>query len=335
MAMLFRHPAIRRSLPFALSLLFNAGLCITAAWCLTACYRPGETEIAVELTGVATPKVAAALPPLPPRIRRLTEQAEAIIKTRATRKPPSSPVEDILDQMPPAPPVIIPHAVDPNPRDVPVPPPPQVSDMPPAFSAPPVMAALPGNGDLPTSPPGTGATGILAPAGTTGETGTTKNGNPDFTGAANVTPGGRGGDGIGSNGDNSGHGSGLPAPAPRDTPAPRTETAPTAPASPASTPAVPAAPRGPSRRSIVRSAPQPAYPADARDEGIQGTVRLRVKIDENGHIAGDPELVKSSGNRSLDRAAIRGVKKWDFEPELTDGTPVASTQLVDVKFKLD
>lgn len=59
---------------------------------------------------------------------------------------------------------------------------------------------------------------------------------------------------------------------------------------------------------MVRLKRYESYPDDARRRNIQGTVRLRFLVDANGRVS-SPEVVESSGNRSLDRAALRQVRR--------------------------
>ena len=49
------------------------------------------------------------------------------------------------------------------------------------------------------------------------------------------------------------------------------------------------------------------YPLQARQARVAGSVQVRFRVAEDGRLS-DPELVASSGNRSLDRAAIRAVQ---------------------------
>jgi TonB family protein len=59
--------------------------------------------------------------------------------------------------------------------------------------------------------------------------------------------------------------------------------------------------------------PKPEYPPDARQEGYEGKVLLKVEVLPNGRV-GTIEVEKSSGYAVLDRSALTGVKKWKFIP---------------------
>ncbi len=77
----------------------------------------------------------------------------------------------------------------------------------------------------------------------------------------------------------------------------------------------------------------PVYPEQARREGIQGTVKLTIIINEEGfvyEVRGNPE-----NNPVLEKAAIPAVKRWRFSPFLINGgMPVAIETTATVQFTL-
>jgi len=79
--------------------------------------------------------------------------------------------------------------------------------------------------------------------------------------------------------------------------------------------------------------PHPAYPRISKRRGEQGTVLLRVKVNQNGRAA----LVKikqSSGFNRLDKAARQAVNEWRFVPAKKAGQPVTGWVIVPIVFKL-
>jgi protein TonB len=81
-------------------------------------------------------------------------------------------------------------------------------------------------------------------------------------------------------------------------------------------------------------APAPTYPRDALRDAIEGTVMLRVLVDIDGRPL-DVQVERSSGNRSLDRAAREQVlQHWRFRPATQNGRAVQAIGLVPVQFKL-
>jgi TonB family protein len=75
----------------------------------------------------------------------------------------------------------------------------------------------------------------------------------------------------------------------------------------------------------------PDYPADARQQGIEGTVLVQVLIGRDGLVK-DTKVVKS--NPALDAAAVTAVQQWRFKPAVTKGEPVAVWVAVPIGFHL-
>ncbi|MBS0347190.1 MAG: energy transducer TonB [Proteobacteria bacterium] len=79
--------------------------------------------------------------------------------------------------------------------------------------------------------------------------------------------------------------------------------------------------------------PKPAYPMMARRRGLEGIVRLDVRVS----VEGIPTAVKvreSSGHDSLDEAATTAVWHWKFVPAKRGGEPIEDTVVVPVRFRL-
>jgi protein TonB len=83
-----------------------------------------------------------------------------------------------------------------------------------------------------------------------------------------------------------------------------------------------------------RNNPPPDYPAQAVRQGWQGTVLLRVKVLQSGAVQA-VEIVKSSGKKLLDDAAIHTVERWVFAPSTRGSTPIDGFATVPIEFKLD
>ena len=80
--------------------------------------------------------------------------------------------------------------------------------------------------------------------------------------------------------------------------------------------------------------PAPEYPSLARKRGWQGKVVLEVVILADGSVE-QVRLHSGSGFALLDKAAITGVGRWRFSPEMHDGKAVASKVLVPVNYTLN
>jgi periplasmic protein TonB len=82
-------------------------------------------------------------------------------------------------------------------------------------------------------------------------------------------------------------------------------------------------------------APQPPYPPIARELGLEGNVRLRVRVGIDG-CARAVKIARSSGRFDFNSASITTVKRdWRFRPaRAATGAPVESTILVAIRFIL-
>ena len=94
-------------------------------------------------------------------------------------------------------------------------------------------------------------------------------------------------------------------------------------------------PRQPEVRAApnYRKNPEPLYPAAARRRREQGLVLLTVKVTAQGRAA-NVELKQTSGFPTLDDAALRAVREWEFEPARLGGLPVDSQIEVPVRYQL-
>jgi periplasmic protein TonB len=121
------------------------------------------------------------------------------------------------------------------------------------------------------------------------------------------------------------------------------------PATPAAAPAAPAPapPRDPGpmaaaeetaeiimARPLYRENPPPPYPPAARQRFYQGTVLLAVLVNEQGRVE-EMEVATSSGHPLLDRAALKGVRDWRFEPGRRNGQAVAMWVQVPIRFAIE
>jgi TonB family protein len=84
-------------------------------------------------------------------------------------------------------------------------------------------------------------------------------------------------------------------------------------------------------RSRLTSSPHPAYPELAQRVGIQGVVKLQVRITKDGRI----EVLKLlQGEPALADAAITAVKQWRGKPAWVNGKQVEVVSTVTFNFQL-
>lgn len=77
----------------------------------------------------------------------------------------------------------------------------------------------------------------------------------------------------------------------------------------------------------------PTYPPRCLRLGIEGRVKVKVLVGENGRVQ-EATIGTSSGDASLDEAALEAVRKWRFEAAQRDGVPVRAWAQVPIEFKL-
>lgn len=82
------------------------------------------------------------------------------------------------------------------------------------------------------------------------------------------------------------------------------------------------------------SAPAPAYPESARRAGISGTTVVGMTVSTDGSVS-SAWVESSSGNSTLDSAAVAAVYNWRFVPAKQNGTPVTANSRVPITFNLN
>jgi TonB family protein len=82
----------------------------------------------------------------------------------------------------------------------------------------------------------------------------------------------------------------------------------------------------------VISKVDPEYTPQARFLRLQGTVMLRLVVDELGRPQ-DISLVRGIGF-GLDENAVRAVRSWRFKPGASEGQPVATIATVELNYRL-
>ena len=68
--------------------------------------------------------------------------------------------------------------------------------------------------------------------------------------------------------------------------------------------------------------PRPKYPPAARRKMIEGWIRLRFVVDEEGRV-GDVEILEWSGDEGFCVSAVKAVKEWRFQPAEKDNRRVS------------
>ncbi len=78
---------------------------------------------------------------------------------------------------------------------------------------------------------------------------------------------------------------------------------------------------------------QPAYPAEAKKDKLEGIVLIDVRIGKDGKVA---DARVKSGHPTLAEAALAAVRQWRYEPVLgPDKKPVEVALTITINFRLD
>ena len=75
----------------------------------------------------------------------------------------------------------------------------------------------------------------------------------------------------------------------------------------------------------------PAYPAAARSQRVQGVVLIKAHVDERGMVT-KTEVIR--GHPLLRDAAVAAVSKWKYKPTIVDCQPVPGIAIAAVNFVL-
>jgi protein TonB len=82
---------------------------------------------------------------------------------------------------------------------------------------------------------------------------------------------------------------------------------------------------------VAVSKVDPAYPADAMRDNVEGTVTLYAVIHTDGTVSGIKVL--NSVDPRLDEAAMRALARWQFRPGMKAGDPVELEAVVQIPFR--
>lgn len=79
---------------------------------------------------------------------------------------------------------------------------------------------------------------------------------------------------------------------------------------------------------------QPPYPASEMRAEAEGSVAIRVTIGANGRVI-RAEKVSATSSAFYEATERHALRAWRFKPATVDGSPVESTKVITVRFRLD
>lgn len=77
----------------------------------------------------------------------------------------------------------------------------------------------------------------------------------------------------------------------------------------------------------------PRYPRTAARRGIEGVVKVAFTITKQGLVV-NPRVLSANPVGVFDKAAIKAVKKWKFNPKIVEGKAVEQTAAQEITFRL-
>jgi TonB family protein len=75
----------------------------------------------------------------------------------------------------------------------------------------------------------------------------------------------------------------------------------------------------------------PQYPEAAKQQGIQGSVRLRTDVARDGSVSGVNVL---SGDPALAQPAAEAARQWHYQPFMNCGQPIVGESIEEVRYSL-
>lgn len=83
--------------------------------------------------------------------------------------------------------------------------------------------------------------------------------------------------------------------------------------------------------SLVRN--KPRYPRRLKKRRIQGHVIVEFTIDTSGRVT-EPKIVESQPSGAFDKAVLKSIKRWKFQPKHSNGLAIAVRTRQRIEFKL-
>lgn len=78
----------------------------------------------------------------------------------------------------------------------------------------------------------------------------------------------------------------------------------------------------------------PIYPFNAKSRGIEGWVKIRLVVNEQGGVE-DIQILSAKPKKIFDDSVIRCVSAWRFRPGSIDGLPVKTQVETSIRFELN
>lgn len=78
---------------------------------------------------------------------------------------------------------------------------------------------------------------------------------------------------------------------------------------------------------------RPVYPSREKRMGVQGYVKVKLDVDETGHVVAI-HILESKPKGAFDKAVKKALRRWKFRPKTINGKAVAQSGELKLDFKL-
>lgn len=85
---------------------------------------------------------------------------------------------------------------------------------------------------------------------------------------------------------------------------------------------------------MIIYAPAPEYPPEARKQKLEGKVKLKITISDEGEVS-KAEVSESSGYDFFDNAALDAIKNWRFTPAEENGHLIEEIRTIKIIFRFE
>jgi protein TonB len=82
---------------------------------------------------------------------------------------------------------------------------------------------------------------------------------------------------------------------------------------------------------VALSNAQPAYPEQARKDGIEATVVVKFVVTESGDVT---NVTVVRGHPMFDAVVLATVRGWRYKPAIFEGRPIRVFRVARIPFKL-
>ncbi|MEM7413566.1 MAG: energy transducer TonB [Myxococcota bacterium] len=89
---------------------------------------------------------------------------------------------------------------------------------------------------------------------------------------------------------------------------------------------------GSDRGAVPLVQPEPEYPIALEQRGITGWVTVEFWVTKTGSVR-DPVIIAARPKRVFNQAALKGVRRWKYNPKIVNGEPIETKERFTLEFR--